>query len=78
LVLPSANTEAMHLHLEEISKHVAGNAHGVVQMDRAGCHTTGLPSLIRNEILQADAGGKADFEIEMRGACGLGEDGFLS
>ena len=41
LVLPIANTQAMQLHLEEISKQVARNAHGVVIMDRAGWHATG-------------------------------------
>ncbi len=41
LMLPWANTEAMQLHLNEISKTVAANAHGVVLMDRAGWHTTG-------------------------------------
>jgi len=40
LVMPTANTEAMQLHLEEISKQVAHNAHAVVLMDRAGWHTT--------------------------------------
>ena len=41
LVLPAANTEAMQLHLKEISKHVARKAHAVVLMDRAGWHSTG-------------------------------------
>lgn len=40
LVLPHVNTEAMQMHLDEISRHVAPRAHGVVLMDRAGCHTT--------------------------------------
>lgn len=40
-MLPTANTEAMQLHLDEISKHVARKAHAVVLMDRAGWHTTG-------------------------------------
>jgi transposase len=40
LMLPWANTQAMQLHLDEISHHVAPNAHGVVLMDRAGWHTT--------------------------------------
>jgi len=31
----------MQLHLDEISKHVARKAHGVVLMDRAGWHATG-------------------------------------
>ncbi len=41
LMLPWAHTEAMQLHLNEISKTVAANAHGVVLMVRAGWHTTG-------------------------------------
>jgi hypothetical protein len=41
LALPIANTQAMQLHLDEISKHVARKAHGVVLMDRAGWHATG-------------------------------------
>lgn len=38
LVLPYANTEAMNLHLAEISKTVAPNAHAVVIVDGAGWH----------------------------------------
>lgn len=40
LVLPRADTEAMQLHLEEISRTVRPGAHGVVVMDKAGWHTT--------------------------------------
>ena len=40
LMLPVANTNAMQMHLEEISRHVAAKAHGVVLMDRAGWHST--------------------------------------
>jgi len=40
-VLPKANTQAMQLHLNEISKYVARKAHAVVLMDRAGWHSTG-------------------------------------
>lgn len=40
LMLPSANTRAMQMHLEEISRHVAARAHAVVLMDRAGWHRT--------------------------------------
>ena len=39
-VLPDANTEAMSLHLKEISQQVAKDAHGVVVVDRAGWHRT--------------------------------------
>jgi transposase len=40
LALPQADTEAMQLHLEEISRHVAHGAHAVLLLDRAGWHTT--------------------------------------
>ena len=36
LALPNADTEAMQLHLNEISRHVADGAHAVLLMDRAG------------------------------------------
>jgi len=41
LMLPRANTHAMQLHLDEISKYVARKAHAVVLMDRAGWHRAG-------------------------------------
>ena len=41
LVLPSCNSAAMTLHLEEISGAVAPDAHAVVVMDQAGWHTSG-------------------------------------
>jgi hypothetical protein len=40
LALPYADTEAMQLHLHEISRHVAEGAHAVLLLDRAGWHTT--------------------------------------
>lgn len=40
LALPFVDTEAMQLHLDEISRHVARGAHGVLLLDRAGWHTT--------------------------------------
>jgi len=39
-MLPFANTRAMQMHLDEISRNVAVKAHAVVLMDRAGWHTT--------------------------------------
>jgi len=39
-MLPSANTQAMQMHLDEISRSVAAGAHAVVLMDRAGWHKT--------------------------------------
>ena len=41
LMLPWANTEAMQMHLDEISRHVAKKSHGAILMDRAGWHATG-------------------------------------
>ena len=40
LALPYADTFAMQLHLDEISRHVAKGAHAVLLLDRAGWHTT--------------------------------------
>ena len=40
LVLPWCNTAAMNLHLAEISRTVASDAHAVLLMDQAGWHTT--------------------------------------
>jgi len=47
-MLPWANTQAMQLHLNEISKNVARKSHAVVLMDRAGWHTTGKLKVPRN------------------------------
>ena len=48
LALPFADTEAMQLHLEEISAHVAEGAHAVLLLDRAGWHTTAKLDLPNN------------------------------
>ncbi len=48
LLLPYANTEAMQMHLDEISRHVARKAHAVLLMDRAGWHTTGKLKVPKN------------------------------
>jgi transposase len=40
LVMPRCDTSAMNLHLIEISKAVAPNAHAVLLLDQAGWHTT--------------------------------------
>jgi hypothetical protein len=40
LALPFANTQAMQLHLNEISRLVARGSHAVLLLDRAGWHTT--------------------------------------
>ena len=41
LVLPHANSEAMNLHLAEISSQVVPGAHAVLILDGAGWHQTG-------------------------------------
>jgi hypothetical protein len=41
LIPPKVNTNAMNLHLLEISHHVASGAHAVVVLDGAGWHQTG-------------------------------------
>src|SRR5271165_2110504 len=51
LALPFADTEAMQLHLEEISRHVAEGAHAVLLLDRAGWHTTGKLDMPHNITL---------------------------
>mgnify|MGYP001575140900 CR=1 FL=1 len=38
LVLPDADTDAMNMHLKEISRHVARDAHAVLIIDGAGWH----------------------------------------
>jgi hypothetical protein len=40
LVLPTADTHAMQLHLREISRAVTPGRHAVLLLDRAGWHTT--------------------------------------
>ena len=40
LVLPSCNTEAMALHLEEIAAAVAPGAHAILVLDQAGWHVS--------------------------------------
>lgn len=48
LMMPFADTEAMQMHLDEISTQVAQCAHGVVLMDRAGWHTTDKLQIPKN------------------------------
>lgn len=48
LALPFADTAAMQLHLDEISRHVAMGAHAVLLIDRAGWHTTGKLNVPEN------------------------------
>jgi hypothetical protein len=51
LALPYADTEAMQLHLDEISRTVARGAHAVLLLDRAGWHTTGNLEIPKNMTL---------------------------
>ena len=48
LMLPWADAQAMQMHLDEISRHVARKAHAVVLMDRAGWHTTSKLKVPKN------------------------------
>jgi transposase len=48
LALPFADTPAMQLHLNEISRHVAKGAHAALLLDRAGWHTTGKLDIPKN------------------------------
>ena len=47
-MLPRADTSAMQMHLDEISRAVARRAHAVVLMDRAGWHSTDKLKVPRN------------------------------
>jgi transposase len=51
LAMPYADTEAMQLHLNEISRTVARGAHAVLLLDRAGWHTTGNLDVPKNLTL---------------------------
>ncbi len=49
--MPYADTEAMQLHLNEISRTVARGAHAILLLDRAGWHTSGHLVVPRNLTL---------------------------
>ena len=51
LALPFADTFAMQLHIDEISRHVQRGAHAVLLLDRAGWHTTEKLVVPRNMTL---------------------------
>ena len=51
LALPYADTEAMQMHLEEISCRVGKGAHAVLLLDRAGWHTTDRLNVPKNMTL---------------------------
>lgn len=50
IVMPFADTHAMQVHLDEISRAVRPGAHGVLLMDRAGWHTTAQLAMPANII----------------------------
>ncbi len=49
--MPYADTEAMQMHLDEISHRVARGAHAVLLLDRAGWHTTAKLDIPKNMTL---------------------------
>jgi transposase len=51
LALPYADTEAMQLHLEEVSRVVRRGAHAVLILDRAGWHTSRRLAVPKNITL---------------------------
>ena len=48
IMMPTADTQAMQAHLNEIAQAVAPGAHAVILMDQAGWHTTGALTLPKN------------------------------
>jgi transposase len=51
LALPYIGTEAMQMHLDEISTMVARGSHAVLLLDRAGWHTTRMLTVPKNMTL---------------------------
>src|SRR6187431_3706677 len=51
LAMPYADSEAMQLHLVEVSSRVRRGAHAVLLLDRAGWHTTGRLVVPKNITL---------------------------
>jgi transposase len=49
--LPYADTEAMQMHVDEVSRRVARGAHAVLLLDRAGWHTTDKLNIPKNMTL---------------------------
>jgi hypothetical protein len=50
MITPSANTEAMNLHLTEIGTQVAPNAHALLVCDGAGWHQRGKELRVSDNI----------------------------
>ena len=53
LVMPACNSEAMSLHLAEIARKVASDAHAVLILDQAGWHLSGRLAVPPNITLIA-------------------------
>ena len=51
--MPTCNSEAMSLHLAEIARKVASDAHAVLILDQAGWHLSGRLAVPRNITLIA-------------------------
>jgi transposase len=51
IIMPSANTEAMNLHLKEISAQVSPGAHAVLVCDGAGWHQRGKKLQVPDNII---------------------------
>ena len=49
--MPYADTEAMQMHVDEISCRVARGSHAVLLLDRAGWHTTDKLNIPKNMTL---------------------------
>ena len=62
LVLPYVNAEAMSLHLQEISRHVASGAHAVLVLDGAGWHGAAALTIPDNLSLRVWPGFEAIVE----------------
>ncbi len=50
IIMPAVNTEAMNLHLKEISARVAAGAHAVLVCDGAGWHQPGKRLIVPDNI----------------------------
>jgi hypothetical protein len=68
LVLPSCNSEAMALHLEEISLAVAPGAHALVLLDQAGWHVSAIGDSQGSRTLTSRMKFASQCAIELRTA----------
>jgi hypothetical protein len=48
IIMPYADTEAMQMHVNEISRAVAPGAHALILFDQAGWHTTRMLKIPKN------------------------------